>query len=497
MKAKAKIAHDKKTNELLGSSIQRDLITNLSSTELQQWIDEHQTNLLEISKRRGHIKEALDILDAKIAKKNANTRKNKKKNERKKAKKSKRASPPEPTLASPPEPTPASPPEPTPTISPTPLQSVPQQQTIPSQPPTMFFNTNPQINPFIFTDITAPTVMVPISNIVLESAPSGFLESVTNEQLYDSFEKISKPVQGESLDPLYLIQRQSRDRVLIAFKHHLLAQHLLTKCREGCSITLNDRKIKFRVMPWSQTVEHQTYINSATQLAHRGGRTRKHIKTKRKTRRTKCRTKRKTKRKRKKRKRRTRKKRGRGIGLSRPAKVAAIGALTLGSGVATVSPTAKQTYQEIMRAPCNAPFRQMVLPHHPDKGGNIDDFSFVESARQSRKKSCGRTRRATPTEETPKKEKPPPGKSGKRWRREQNEQRRQAKEEARKQSERQEEADRKTGQQKPSDKTDYGDMARKIGATAAVLGGLEYVRRRPGYGPNNPRPQRSLTPPRR
>ena len=105
MKAKAKIAHDKKTNELLGSSIQRDLITNLSSTELQQWIDEHQTNLLEISKRRGHIKEALDILDAKIAKKNANTRKNKKKNERKKAKKSKRASPPEPTLASPPEPT--------------------------------------------------------------------------------------------------------------------------------------------------------------------------------------------------------------------------------------------------------------------------------------------------------------------------------------------------------------------------------------------------------
>ena len=234
----------------------------------------------------------------KLPKKNANTRKNKKKNERKKAKKSKRASPP-------PEPTPAFTPEPIPAISPTPLQSVPQQQTIPSQPPTMFFNTNPQINPFIITDITAPTVMVPISNIVLVNAPSGFLESVTNEQLYDSFEKISKPEQGESLDPLYLIQRQSRDRVLIAFKHHLLAQHLLTKCREGCSITLNGRDIKFRVMPWSQTVEHQTYINSATQLAHRGGRTRKHIKTKRKTRRTKCRTKRKTKRKRKRKRRRT------------------------------------------------------------------------------------------------------------------------------------------------------------------------------------------------
>ena len=87
---------------------------------------------------------------------------------------------------------------------------------------------------------------------------------------------------------------------------------------------------------------------------------------------------------------------------------------------------------------------------------------------------------------------------GKKWKREQQRtQRRQAKEEARKQSERQEEADRKTGQQKPSDTTDYGDMARKIGATAAVLGGLEYVRRRPGYGPNNPRPRRSLTPPRR
>jgi len=203
---------------------------------------------------------------------------------------------------------------------------------------------------------------------------------------------------------------------------------------------------------------------------------------------------RKRKRKKKKTKRRTRKKSGRGLGLSRPAKVATVGALVLGSGAAAVSPAAKKTYQEIMRAPCNAPFRQMILPHHPDKEGTIEDFSFVESARQSRKKSCGNARRATPT---PKKEKAPPGKSGKRWRREQNEQRRQAKEEARKQSERQEEADRKTGQQKPSDTTDYGDMARKIGATAAVLGGLEYVRRRPGYGPNNPRPRRSLTPPRR
>ena len=309
--AKAKIAHDIKTNELLGSSIQRDLITKLSPAELQQWIDEHQTNMLEISdgdRERGretrlkHRKEALDILDAKIVKKNVNTRKNKRKNERKKAKKSKRASAtPEPTPATP-EPTPATP-EPTsaisPTTEPTPLQSV-QQQTIPPQPHTMFFNTNHRINPFIFTDITAPTIRVPISNIVVVSAPSGFLERVTNEQLYDSFEKISKPVQGESPDPLYLIQRQSRDRVLIAFKLHRLAQHLLTKCREDCYITLDGRDIKFSVIPWSQTVEHQTYINS-TNEPHRGGRTRKHIKTKRKTRRTKRKRKRRTKRKRTKR----------------------------------------------------------------------------------------------------------------------------------------------------------------------------------------------------
>ena len=190
---------------------------------------------------------------------------------------------------------------------------------------------------------------------------------------------------------------------------------------------------------------------------HRRRRTRKRKRKRKKTKR---------KRKKKKTKRRTRKKRGRGLGFSRPAKVAAVGALVLGSGAATVSPAAKKTYQEIMRAPCNAPFRQMILPHHPDKEGTIEDFSFVESARQFKKKSCGNTR---PTE-TPKKEKAPPGKSGKRWRREQNEQRRRAKEEARKQSERQEKADRKAGQQNetPEDTTSYGDIAGNIGATAVV-----------------------------
>ena len=59
MKVKAKIAHDKKTNELLGSSIQRDLITKLSPAELQQWINEHQTNMLEIAKRKPYPTENL------------------------------------------------------------------------------------------------------------------------------------------------------------------------------------------------------------------------------------------------------------------------------------------------------------------------------------------------------------------------------------------------------------------------------------------------------
>jgi len=194
-----------------------------------------------------------------------------------------------------------------------------------------------------------------------------------------------------------------------------------------------------------------------------GGNRRKR-KTKRKTkRRTKRRTRKKKRKTKRKTKRRTRKKRGRGLGFSRPAKVAAVGALALGSGVATVSPAAKQTYQEIMRAPCDAPFRQMILPHHPDKGGTVEGFSFVESARQFKKKSCGNTR---PTE-TPKEK--PPGKSGKRWRREQNEQRRQAREKARKQSEQQEKADRRAGQNEtPEDTTSYGDIAAKIGATAVV-----------------------------
>ena len=157
-----------------------------------------------------------------------------------------------------------------------------------------------------------------------------------------------------------------------------------------------------------------------------------------------------------------------------------------------------------MQAPCDAPFRQMILPHHPDKGGTVEGFSFVEMARQSRKKSCKKN------EKNEKTEKPPSGQSRKKWRQwqkkirreakeeaikqQQRTQRRQAKEEARKQSER-ENANRKSGQQN-EDTTDYGDMARKVGATAAVLGGLEYVRRRPGYGPNNPRPERPPTPPR-
>ena len=140
-------------------------------------------------------------------------------------------------------------------------------------------------------------------------------------------------------------------------------------------------------------------------------------KTKRRTnRKTKRRTKRKTKRRTRKKKRktkrktkRTRKKRGRGLRFSKPAKIAAIGALAFGSGArkeldlhqdmfhAAISPAAKQTYQEIMQSDCSAPFRQMVKPHHPDKGGTDEDFIFVESARQSRKGDCGtRTKTSKP-----------------------------------------------------------------------------------------------------
>jgi len=239
--------------------------------------------------------------------------------------------------------------------------------------------------------------------------------------------------------------------------------------------------------------EKDTYLGLGGRKSRKKSRKPKKKHRRRRTRKTKRKTKRKT-----------RKKRGRGLGFSRPAKVAAVGALALVSGAAAVSPAAKQTYQDIMQAPCDAPFRQMILPHHPDKGGTVEGFSFVEMARQSRKKSCKKN------EKNEKTAKPPSGQSRKKWKQwqkkirreakeeaikqQQRTQRRQAKEEARKQSER-ENANRKSGQQN-EDTTDYGDMARKVGATAAVLGGLEYVRRRPGYGPNNPRPERDLTPPR-
>jgi len=195
--------------------------------------------------------------------------------------------------------------------------------------------------------------------------------------------------------------------------------------------------------------------------------------------------------------------------FSKPAKVAAIGALALGSAAA-VSPAAKQTYQEIMQSDCNAPFRQMVKPHHPDKGGTIDDFSFVEKARQSRKKSCGSTQTKTSKPERR------AGESGKAARKRHNRTEKARRATEREQADRQEEADRRAGQQNKEEQeetdsntgqqaeqsaqeeTNYGDLAGKGVAAAAALGALEYARRYagPGYGPNNPRPQRPRTPPR-
>ena len=186
--------------------------------------------------------------------------------------------------------------------------------------------------------------------------------------------------------------------------------------------------------------------------------------------------------------------------FSKSAKVAAVGALALGMGAEAVSPAAKQTYQEIMQADCNAPFRQMVMPHHPDKGGNIDDFSFVESARQSRKASCDRNRQTT-------KPKPPSGTSRKKWNQQQRGQRRQAKEEARKQSERQEEADARASKDNSKDDTEQpSNTLRNVAAAAAIgLGGVVVRNRLRGddeeeeqlpQPPPPPRPPRPRTPPR-
>ena len=185
--------------------------------------------------------------------------------------------------------------------------------------------------------------------------------------------------------------------------------------------------------------------------------------------------------------------------FSKSAKVAAVGALALGMGAEAVSPAAKQTYTEIMQADCNAPFRQMVMPHHPDKGGNIDDFSFVESARQSRKGNC------SPNTQTPStKPKPPSGTSRKKWNQQQRGQRRQAKEEARKQSERQEEADARASKDNSKDDTEQpSNTLRNVAAAAAIgLGGVVVRNRLRGDDeeeeqlPLPPRPPRPQTPPR-
>ena len=170
-----------------------------------------------------------------------------------------------------------------------------REQAIPP-PPVIVFHTDRRFNPFIFTEIAAPTINVPIDNIVLMSAPSGFLHHVSNEQLYDSFAEISKSAPGKESDSLYLVQRQSRDRALIAFKEQASAQNLLTTCSGYCSIVLNGHPIKFHVTPWSQTIEQHNPWHSQSRM--RGGR---------KTRKPKKRHRRKTRKRRKRRVKRRRK----------------------------------------------------------------------------------------------------------------------------------------------------------------------------------------------
>jgi len=80
--------------------------------------------------------------------------------------------------------------------------------------------------------------------------------------------------------------------------------------------------------------EKDTYLGLGGRKSRKKSRKPKKKHRRRRTRKTKRKTKRKT-----------RKKRGRGLGFSRPAKVAAVGALALVSGAAAVSPAAKQTYQ--------------------------------------------------------------------------------------------------------------------------------------------------------
>jgi hypothetical protein len=114
----------------------------------------------------------------------------------------------------------------------------------------MYFNTNPRLNPYIFTESKAPIIKdIPLNQVVLISAPSGFFHDIPNSQIYDSFDN--------AFGNVLLIQRQSRDRVIIVFNDSETAETLIRQCNGGCRIKhpFEDREIQFYVMPWKDTME--------------------------------------------------------------------------------------------------------------------------------------------------------------------------------------------------------------------------------------------------
>ena len=114
----------------------------------------------------------------------------------------------------------------------------------------MFFNTDPRVNPYIFTESKDSIINdIPLNQIVLITAPSGFFHDIPNSQIYDSFDN--------AFGNILLIQRQSRDRVLIVFNDSETAQTLIRQCNGGCNIRhpFEDREIQFYVMPWGDTLE--------------------------------------------------------------------------------------------------------------------------------------------------------------------------------------------------------------------------------------------------
>ena len=113
----------------------------------------------------------------------------------------------------------------------------------------MFFYTDLRRNPFIFTESKNPRIVAPLRQIVLITAPSGFFHDIPNSQIYDSF--------NAAFGNVLLIQRQSRDRVIIVFNDSETAETLIRQCNGGCTIKhpFEDKEIQFYVMPWRNTME--------------------------------------------------------------------------------------------------------------------------------------------------------------------------------------------------------------------------------------------------